>query len=326
MNRTTSRVAHLAVILGATLTLSACSLFPGGGGGGKLDPEKGPLSEYMAAFYGEQDEKFYAEQAKEVEELVAACMNDQGFEYIPVDQTQYSNFDEFDWEERQTKKWIAANGYGVNLTDEQIEEQNSSQEEFEDPNSDYVQSLSESENIAYYEVLYGPQPTEEEMGDDGSYEYNWEDGGCYGAAQHEVTGDQAYDQDEFKPIFDAMGKLYEDQAKDPRMKELDAAWASCMADAGFTDFKAKGDAANSIYEQQNEFWENNPNGEAPSDEQTAEWREVEIDTAIADFECGEKTDYTQKSLAVQFELEKQFIKDHQSELDALVAFSEKKAK
>ncbi len=325
MTRTLSSVAPVAILLGAALTLSACSLIPGAGGGEKLDPEKSPLAEYMSAFYGEQDEEFYAQQAKEVEELVAECMNDQGFEYIPVDQTQYSSFD-YDYEERQTEKWIAANGYGVNLTEEQQEEQNSQFDDFVDPNADYVQSLSESENIAYYEVLYGPQPSEDELNEDGSYEYSWEDGGCYGVSQHEVSGDQAYDQDQFKPVFDAMGKLYEDQSKDPRMKELNAAWASCMADAGYDDFKLQADAAQSIYDQQNEFWENNTDGSSPSAEQTDEWREVEIDTALADFACTEKTNYTQESLKVQFELEKQFIKDHKAELDELVAFQEKNAK
>ncbi len=325
MTRTLSAVAPVAVLLGAALTLSACSLIPGAGGGEKLDPEKSPLSEYMSAFYGEQDDEFYAQQAKEVEELVAECMSDQGFEYIPVDQTQYSSFD-YDYAERETEEWVAANGYGVNLSEEQKEEQDSQFEDFVDPNSDYVQSLSESESTAYYEVLYGPQPSEDELNEDGSYEYSWEDGGCYGVSQHEVSGDQAYDQDEFKPIFDAMSALYEDQSKDPRMKELNAKWASCMADAGYDDFKEQFDAAQSIYDQQNEFWENNTDGSSPSDEQTAEWREVEIDTALADLHCKEETNYTQESLKVQFELEKQFIKDHQAELDELVAFSEKNAK
>lgn len=315
----------VALLVGAGFALSACSLIPGVGET-KLDPLKTPLSEYTSAMYGEQDDDFYTKQSQEVENMVAECMNDQGFEYTPVDQTQYSNFDDFDWQERQTKEWVIANGYGVNLTEEQQQEQEDQWDDFEDPNADYTASLSESESAAYWEALYGPQPTEEEMNDDGSYEYNWEDGGCYGLADHEVRGDQTYDQDQFKPIFDAMNKLYEDQSKDPRIKKLDAAWASCMADAGYPDFKAKWDAANSIYEQQNEFWENNPDGEAPSKEQVAEWREVELDTALADFTCGEEVDYTQKQLEVQYELEEQFIKDHKAELDALVAYSEKNKK
>jgi hypothetical protein len=323
MPRRPSAIAPIALVLGIGLTLSACSAI---GGAPELDPEKSPLAEYMSAFYGEQDQDFYDEQAKKTEELVAECMNDDGWEYLPVDQTQYSSGVEYDAEERNTEKWVATYGYGVNLTQEEQEEMYGSPEEYVDPNQEYVSSLSETENIAYYAALYGPGPSEEDMNEDGSYEYNWEDGGCYGKAQHEVTGEQAYDQDQFKPIFDAMGALYEDQSKDPRMKELDADWASCMADAGYTEFKAKQDAAQSIYDQQNEFWENNPTGEAPTDEQTKEWRETEIDVALADFTCGEKLDYTQKQLAVQFELEEQFIKDHKAELDELVAFQEKNAK
>ena len=323
MPRYSTFIAPVALMLGVGLTLSACSII--GGGAEKLDPEKSPLAEYMSAFYGSQDQDFYNEQNKQIEELVAACMNDDGWEYLPVDQTQFGNFD-YDAEERNTEEWVAANGYGANLTQEQQDEMYGSPEEFVDPNQDYVSTLSETENIAYYAALYGPGPSEEDLNDDGSYEYSWEDGGCYGKSQHEVSGDQAYDQDQFKPIFDAMGALYEDQSKDPRMKELDAAWASCMSDAGYTKFKVKGDAAQSVYDQQNEYWENNTSGEAPTDEQTKEWRDAEIDVALADFKCGEKLDYTQKALAVQFELEEQFIKDHKAELDELVAFQEKNAK
>ena len=318
-----SAIAPIALVLGIGLTLSACSVI--GGGSTELDPEKSPLSEYMSAFYGNQDQDYYDEQNKKTEELVAECMNDDGWEYIPVDQTQFGSVD-YDAEERNTEKWVATYGYGVNLTQAEQDEMYGTSEEFDDPNQEYVSSLSETENTAYYAALYGPGPSEEDMNDDGSYEYSWEDGGCYGKAQHEVTGDQAYDQDQFKPIFDAMGALYEDQSKDPRMKELDAKWASCMADAGFGKFKVKQDAAQSVYDQQNEFWEDNPTGEAPTDKQTKEWREAEIDVALADFKCGEKLDYTQKALAVQFELEKQFIKDHKAELDELVAFQEKNAK
>jgi len=323
MPRYSTFLAPVALVLGVGLTLSACSAI--GGGTTELDPEKSPLSEYMSAFYGEQDEEFYAAQAEETEELVAECMSEDGWEYIPVDQTQYSGSD-FDWEERNTEKWIAVYGYGVNLTQEENEELYGSPEEFVDPNQDYVSSLSESENVAYYEALYGKPPAEEELNEDGSYEYNWEDGGCYGYAQHEVTGEQAYDQDQFKPIFEAMGALYEDQSKDPRMKEVETAWASCMADAGFTEFKLKQEAAQSIYDQQNEYWEENPESMGPDEDQIAEWREGEIDVALADFKCGEKVDYTQKQLAVQFELEKEFIKEHKAELDELVAFQEKNKK
>ena len=85
MPRYSSAIAPVALLLGIGLTLSACSAI---GGETKLDPEKSPLAEYMSAFYGDQDQDFYDKQNKEIEELVAECMSDDGWEYIPVDQTQ----------------------------------------------------------------------------------------------------------------------------------------------------------------------------------------------------------------------------------------------
>ena len=310
-------LAATVLLVGVSVTLTGCF----GAGAPDLDPANSPLTEYMSAVYGDQNEEAYAEQSRQVEELVSACMSEEGFEYIPVDQSQYMSF-EGDDVDRDTEEWVAANGYGVNLTKEQQEEQNSSYEEFVDPNQDYVTSLSESQATAYYEVLYGPGPTEDQMGEDGSYEYSWEDSGCYGGAQHEINGEQAYDQEQFKPIFEAMNTLYEDVSKDPRTKALDAQWASCMADAGFTKFKGKQDAAQSIYDAQNAYWETHET--EPDADYIKEARDLEIDTALADFRCGKKVDYTNKQLAVQFALEEQFIKDHQSELDELTAFAEEK--
>ena len=99
MPRYSTFIAPVALMLGVGLTLSACSII--GGGAEKLDPEKSPLAEYMSAFYGSQDEDFYNKQNKQIEELVAECMNDDGWEYLPVDQTQFGNFD-YDAEERNT--------------------------------------------------------------------------------------------------------------------------------------------------------------------------------------------------------------------------------
>ena len=84
MPRYKSLIAPAALALGAALVLSGCGVI---GAPEKLDPEKSPLAEYMSACYGEQDQEFYDKQSKQVEELVAACMADEGFEYIPVDQS-----------------------------------------------------------------------------------------------------------------------------------------------------------------------------------------------------------------------------------------------
>ena len=316
----------LVLAVASTLTFSACSLLPGGAGDDqKLDANKTPMTEYYNSIYGEYDSKESIAQQKKVEDLIATCMSKEGFDYKPVDQTQGITDMTDEMEERDTEKWVAANGYGMNLTDEQMEEQNEEAENWVDPNADYVNALSPSEQTAFYAVLYGPGPTAEEQaameaGED--FEYNWENSGCQGSAQHEITGDDVTQDDKYKPLMDAIDKMYETREKSPEMKKLNAAWSSCMSDAGF-DFKKKDDAIQEVSDQQNSFWESaSPDSEGPDDATKAKWREHELDVALADFKCAEKTGYTQKALKVQFDQENQFIADHKSELAELVADAE----
>ena len=314
MSRRRAMVRPLVIGV-AALLLAGCT---GPTGGEKLDPEKSPMSKYFDAMYGNQDEDAWAEQQEQVEELVAACMTDEGFEYIPVDQDQFG-FVEEDGPEWGSKEFAELKGYGMQQSPEEIEEMNSQSEEYVDPNQDYVATLSESEQAAFYEVLYGPGVPEEELDEDGSSEYDWTTAGCYGAAQHEVQGEQPYDDDKYKSLFDDMQEMYEDLQKTPELKKADADWADCMADAGEPGFKTKQDAVMSIQDDLNAIYEANPTGEIDQTEELEELREREIELAVIDFECGEKVDYEQRTLAGQFALEEKFIKAHQKQLDELMA-------
>lgn len=303
----------LLAIAAATMLLAGCAA---GSDAPKLDPAKSPLTEYWSALYGDYDQADYDAMNKEQEELVAACMADEGFEYIPVDQSQYmsSNNEDVDTD---TEEWVAEHGYGMQQTPEEIEAMNEQAAEYVDPNQDYVMALSESEQTAYYEVLYGVQ----EPNVDGEYEYNWETSGCQGAAQHEVQGEMPYDNDKYTDLLDRMNTVYEDVQKDPEMKKLDAEWASCMADEGQTSFKKKQDAIDSIIEDQNAIYED-PTAQDDQDafaKTQEELRKKEIKLALIDFGCSKKVDYQDRSLAIQFALEKQFIEDNKKQLDEMVA-------
>lgn len=312
-------------MLGAVLAigLAGCSLLPGAEP--ELDWEDSPLNSYLNAQAGMSEEEMnehFAAQQQSIEEAVAECMTEQGFEYIPVDQSQYGggmvSGDEWDPDSRE---WVEEYGYGaVNFPgSEQKPEQ-----EFVDPNQEYVQSLSESEMAAYYETLHGPQPTEEELGEDGSYEYDPENAGCYGSAQLEVTGDDPYSSEEFKPIMDAINELYSEMQNDPALSELNAAWSSCMAEAGYSGFATQQDAQNSIYDEINAYYEGQTE-HVEDDPALAEIQEGEIALALADLECRESTDYRQQSLRLQFEIEERFVQEHKAELEALKAALQEQA-
>ena len=328
-----SALAPLAAVAALTLLLSGCSGSDGDTGGTADAAEQtSPLSEYLNAVYGgdlspEEQERQFAEDQARIEELVAECMQEQGFEYTPQtpSDTFVSGSDvEYEPDERD---WVAQYGYGA--VNSPYNEEPMPEEEYVDPNADYVESLSESEQQAFYEALSGPVPDEDGLGEDGSYEYDWTTAGCQGAAQHEVGGEDLSQSDEFKPLFEAIDQLYTGMASWPGMAELDGDWATCMDAAGHGGHATQMDAQNSVYDELNEIYESvstsedgMPIGE-PDQAALDALAEREVELALADLDCREEVDYRDRSAEITREAEQQFVDDHQAELDALVAAAER---
>jgi len=325
--------AALSAVTALALLLAGCS-------GGDDDPaaaeeQESPLTEYMNAVYGgdlspEEQEAKYAEELEQTEQLVAQCMQDQGFEYTP--NTAGGSFSAGDGTEWQPddREWVSQYGYGAVTSP--YSEAPMPEEEYVDPNGDYVTSLSESEQTAFYEALYGPTPSEEEMSEDGSYEYDWETAGCQGAAQHEIAGEDPSQSEEFTSLFDAINEHYEGMASWPGMAELDAEWAACMDAAGHGGFVTQTDAQNSVYEDMNAFYESSApseDGSMPEEPDQAALDalgEKEVELALADLDCREETDYRDRSADITREVEQQFVDDHKAELDAMKAAAEQDGK
>ena len=322
--------APLSALAALALLLSGCSGSEGDDTGSSDSAEQeSPLSEYLNAAYGgdlspeEQEEKF-AEQQRQTEELVAQCMQEEGFEYTPATDTgaSFSSGEDTEWKP-DDREWVAQYGYGA--VKSPFSEEPPPEEEYVDPNADYVASLSESEQMAFYEALYGPQPDEEEMSEGGEIEYDWTQAGCQGAAQHEVAGEDPSQSEEFKPLFDAINELYSDTASWPGMAELDAEWATCMEDAGQGGHANPMEAQNSIYDEMNKVYEDVGMSEdptAPGEPDQAAMdalAEREVELALADLDCREEIDYRDRHAEITREVEQQFIDDHKAELDAMVA-------
>jgi len=101
----------------------------------------------MADFWGaDQDEESMQreedERMRAMEEAVAACMAEQGFEYIPVDHSTRTVVVHDDEEEDiESVEWAQQYGYGV-TTEPWADEAPSVEEEWVDPNEDYVNAMS----------------------------------------------------------------------------------------------------------------------------------------------------------------------------------------
>lgn len=335
--RSTGPLAALAATA-MVFVLAGCS---GTQGGDALTYEDSPLSEYLTAAYGgdlspEEQQKQSEENQRKIEELVAQCMADEGFEYSPNTDNGGMVFSDSDGQwEPDKREWVEKYGYGmVNSPFAEQQEENPT-EEFVDPNQDYVETLSESEQTAFYEVLYGPTPDEEEMGEGESFEYNWETAGCQGWAQHEIDGDDVWQSDEFAELRTKMEELWTNSQESPALADLNAEWAKCMADAGEPGFATQPEATQSISDEQTALYETAyGDGSEPVDTESPEFvdpnespemkklGEREIELALVDLECREKTSYTEKSLKIQFASEEKFIADNKAELDAFKAAAE----
>ena len=326
----------IAAALAATLALAGCS----GDGKKKNEPEEGPLTKYMSALYDESgwtDERMEADH-KKTEKIVAECMTKEGFEYKPAPfQGGGMVFGGEDDEGPQMGTMEFAKQYGYGIIDNPWNEaatEESSEEIPEDPNQKYLESLSESEQQAYSETLYGPQPTAEEMaameeGDSEGYVYDWKKAGCQGKAQHEVQGEQGYEAANSDPAYADLMKALEEFGQqqyenNDTIEALDRKWAECMAKADFADFPKRMEAQQKLWDEWGEVQGQGQTSEdaepkEPSKAEQKKFQEREIEIAVADVTCADKLKYDEKVAAANLKAEQKFVDEHEKQLKALVA-------
>ncbi len=338
MTSTTLRTAAAATGAALVFTLTACGGGSGGDRGdggtdkGSDDLPQGAIDAMFEELYGEGNAEQSNEDSMKVEELTAACMAEQGFQYTPVDWSQQGSMRASEGPEEEwgtlefAKKW----GYGATTNPWGGGEDVAPEDEFVDPNQAAVEAMSETEQTAYYEALYGPPPAEGEEGE--MAEYNWETAGCSGSASHQVYEvDKGMIGEEFAALQEEMEVMWRSVEEDPRLAELHAEWASCMADAGYDGLAVPMDAENLIYDKTNAIYDE-VFAAAPLDENSteedfqaqqdeiearlAEITEEEITTAVADYTCREEVDLTRTQAEISVERQQEFYDDHKTELEA----------
>ncbi len=215
-----------------------------------------PLAEFLGddvfAFDIEDEEaaqQQFIEQERARQEVIATCMQDLGFEYIPVDPEEFMFFgDSGDGPEWGTEEWTATYGFGVStqwFSQEQVgpdlvgwDDSSFAEEEMNDPNQEIVDAMSESEMEAYYEALYGsddafPQFDEtlsQEEIDAQLEDFTWEPQGCEGEAYASEDSPERF----YIEFSDEIDDMFERMQSDPRIAEAEAKVASCVGDKGFT--------------------------------------------------------------------------------------------
>jgi hypothetical protein len=134
-------------------------------------------------------------------------------------------------------------------------------------------------------------------------------GGCYGEAQEAIFGTfERYAR--FNQVLSlveaAASTAYEQTLASPELADLDAKWSACMANAGYI-FRTPLDALNADWRL---------SSDVPSD--------LEINTALADYDCRNERDYSNQALALEaaFQRQSPLAEQFSSAFDELKAMLE----
>lgn len=296
--------AAIAMAAATALLASACG---SGDGGGTDAGASSPLAEFLGQpDYSGDDEATQAqiiEEERERQEVIAQCMQDQGFEYVAQDPEQFISFGD-GTDDYGTDEWIAKWGFGITtqyFSQEQVgpdligydESGMGMDEEIVDPNQDYIESLSSSEQEAYYAALYGDPdafPTfDESMSEEEMQaqmeDFQYEPQGCEGEAytsQDNSFGFYNEFQDELEEMSDRM-------EADPRVVERNSEIRSCVADKGH-EYESMDKIYQHYYDEMEKISSSIGYGDYPdlSEEEIAQMSEAELQELFAPPELSDE--------------------------------------
>ena len=297
--------ARLAVPAIAVIALlSACVSAPA------VPPDElSPLERIAEELFGigaspEDQEAYLAERHLRTEELIAACMREQGFDYTPA-VLQVVLPDPAD-SRPDDREWVAQYGYGLTEAPGDGAPPTGG-----DPVAEHLETLSPAERAAYEEALWGRTLS------GGAEPSTWELDGCAGDAQREIEQSSVFglwEAEEVASLLEAIAAFEDTLRSEPRIREIESAWAACMGDAGFPGLEAQADAQQQVAAELERL---RSEGAAAAPLRELGDREVRI--ALADLDCRAQTEHTARLRSVRFELEQHFVDEHRALIDAAVA-------
>jgi hypothetical protein len=266
-----------------------------------------------------------------VQDAIAGCMAEHGFEYYPVKyediiidaepvpppqdivHVPYLPVD---------RELVATHGYGLDLTPDPetvAAEQAEQLAAANAKNDEYRLSLTEEGRIAYDEAMEGNDPEAGALG-------------CAGTAiaanpEPDYGLDLAFHERyrELRVAMEGVGRQM--TPNDPRVRAAAEAWSTCMSSRG-VDLSAPsdGDPANGFSAFANPehawrlAWATGSSGEGGTNTAASpDGTRAEAAIALADFDCRLETDYLDTVQEVQRELGRQFYEDNRAQIEALLA-------
>jgi len=298
------------------LHLASCTVPDGGLSDTDNPPQMAisPLEEFIGAYNNlspeDQSDRMRRVSLRQ-QEIIAQCMSDAGFEFIPwlpapVISREYHL-------QPDNREWVAQWGYGiVDSPVGGIYAVRSDPSE-RDPNLDVRENLaSPQERFAYWDALMGP-PCPDHICT------NWNQMGCTGVANIEIPHTLVASA-EFWPLFEKIYAMREDINNSQAVIEVNLEWANCMANAGIGGLVNQSDAQRLIQTRLNELWP----AVALELPAVSALREQEIDVALADLDCRESVRFSNRIREASLQAELQFVADHRPALEAFRAAAEQR--
>jgi len=322
-----SRPRGQGVVLAVCLALLAACTSPSTDDAAVEPAPLSPIEEFTSAAFGtDLSEEALRQRAEErvmrQQEVIAQCMREAGFEYIPTTANLHFAGNAVGSEIRpDDREWVAEWGYGIVDTPLGMPriETVFSEDRPPNPNDEIVAALTEAEATAYWDALIGPPPEFTEFiggvgiafGDERPLEQR----GCQGRAWIEVPS-SLFATDEFAPLQDAITQFNEDFRSSPPVVAIENDWANCMAGKGHTGLTEQRDAEQRLF---NQFSNRFPSQALrnPALPTVAEFQEREIAMALDDLDCRVESDYQARMAEARLAAETQFVADHRAELEAL---------
>jgi hypothetical protein len=310
----------------------------------KTEERVTPLSAFFTDGHGGEPTQAERDQAaadfRHQEELIANCMQEQGFQYIQRDYNQavdskVKNIEAFDLPpEQYAERW----GYGIST----IDSTQFTAQVPDDPNSTIVEALSAEARSAYDKAMYGVDLSREggivSMGEGGtavarpmgsSLDSPVPDG-CQTRALREIYGEdfdlsREPESSEFDALNEQIGALWDRVVNDPRVVAAKGGWSDCMADAGHPEATDPDNAAKIVMDRFSALYGVDPSQfkevraglkntpQQPDPAALAELQNYERNLAMADQRC--KVAYDDAVFNVQTEVENRFIDENRAELE-----------
>ena len=258
------------------------------------------------------------------EDLLAQCMNDLGFEYIPwlgwntwyIRDAENYRPDDQDWVTQYGYGWTtlppeSRGGGGISGTMDFFTPGN--------PNIEIFNSLSEGEQRAFWAAFQYRGSGLSRIVD------GWEHINCNNWSSAVVNYErQVGNRAEFAPLMAAITQMYDDLRWE--ISDADRAWSNCMAESGFPGLERQWEASDTLLRELNELttrisanpnWEPGVNPTTDNSPEMAKLRDREIKLATADLNCRISTNFEANRSAHVVSVETQFIDDHLAALTAL---------